>query len=86
MDHARPHRSTMTPEMSTKGRGSVLHTAQTSRSSYPPGRLGHGARNAQQHPASFEPGCQGDTGVNSVDAFNDIDGDWDADPMGDDRY
>jgi hypothetical protein len=28
------------------------------------------------------PGSQGDTGINAVDSLNDIDGDWDADPMG----
>jgi hypothetical protein len=82
MEHARPHTSNMHPDMATTNRGSVLFTGQTGRSSYPAGRLGRGARNAQQHPADFVPGSQGDTGINAVDSLNDIDGDWDADPMG----
>ncbi len=47
MDHARPHRSTMTPEMSTKNRGAILPAERGNLIGHADG---HNTRNAFEEP------------------------------------
>ena len=80
---ARSHRSNMDPEMSTKGRGSILPAERAERA-WPPGRGGLKGRNAFQEPDHFIVGDHGYVGGNDPLNSNDLDGDWDAGPWGDD--
>jgi hypothetical protein len=61
VDYAKPHRSNMVTTSATKNRGAMLPQANS--------QSGPGLRGASgfMQPEDFEPGPQGNTGVNSGD-------------------
>jgi hypothetical protein len=73
----------MTHEMSTKNRGSILPAERAERA-WPPGRGGLKGRNAFQEPEDIVFGDNGHVGGNCALNTNDLDGDFQTGPWGND--
>ena len=88
-NEVRRTRRSMSTEMSTTNRGTILAWERGSRASRcfgdsSPGNAGRGGRNAFQEPDHFITGPHGRVGGNDPLNTNDIDGDFDAGPWDDD--